>query len=488
MTSKSRLPAPGVGQVRSKYGAPPARTQLVGSYWSTMNRDGMSGQHSAISEEHGEGLIGTDLNVSKSTSGPTATMPAGSSTNSTSDGVFGWYRYVQDFTGDFALTWLRSLSKGCQTIWEPFAGSGTTLLAAKIIGIPSVGYELNPFMVDVANVKLDWNVSTSEILREAQKIFEKVVDSGDPEPDEVVKAKWDSYEEHLQFEGNGHYPSDKKLEKWISPKVLRRFQHILDEIDLTDGAIHRFLRVAVANLIVSASNMTFRPNICYEARPTIDFPVARAFVDRVNHMVSDFEGLPTTSTAPAEVHLGDARYDGPSTADVIFTSPPYPNDMEYIHQTRLELALLRYTHGQSDLTSLKKKMISSSVKLVYRENQWQKERGIEVDSVSAVCAEIAETLVGKNWGWNASDMTAQFFGGMRSVLQNWHDRLAPHSVAAVVIGDSAFNGVKVPTDVLLADVAAHHGFKCEDIEVFRTRWNTRHDIELRESVVVLRRV
>ena len=419
---------------------------------------------------------------------PRATMPAGSSTNSSEDGVFGWYRYIQDFTGDFALAWLKSLASESQLIWEPFAGSGTTLVAAKMLGTPSIGYDLNPLMVDVARVKIDWNIDTSVVVREANRIFNDVMASGSLEPNDAVIGKWDVYGDQLALDGVLHYPADKKLEKWISPQVLLRFQNILREIERSEPGVRDFLRVAVASLVVPASNMTFRPNICYEARPTLDFPVARVFLDRTTQMAKDFDALPRGSKAPSSVFVGDARTDGPSGADVIFTSPPYPNDMEYVHQTRLELALLEYAHSQSDLTKLKKQMISSSVKLVYRENEWQKKSGLEVDSVNAVCSQIAETLIGKNWGWNAADMTAQFFGGMRSVLQNWNERLLPNGVAAVVIGDSAFNGVKVPTDLLLADVAKNHGFVCKDIEVFRTRWNTKHDIELRESVVILRKI
>jgi hypothetical protein len=158
-----------------------------------------------------------------------------------------------------------------------------------------------------------------------------------------------------------------------------------------------------------------------------------------------------------------------------------------VHQTRLELALLRYVTDRHGLTALKKQMISSSVKLVYKENGWQKEAGLEVPGVAKVYAPIAETLAGRGWGWNAADMTAQFFGGMRAVLANWHRRLPPGAVAAVVIGDSAFNGVKVRSDVLLAETAQLEGLACEGIEVFRSRWNSKHDIELRESVVLLRK-
>jgi hypothetical protein len=74
---------------------------------------------------------------------------------------------------------------------------------------------------------------------------------------------------------------------------------------------------------------------------------------------------------------------------------------------------------------------------------------------------------------------------MTKVLENWKRRLRLNGMAAVVIGDSAFNGVKVASDLILAEVAERVGFKVKEIEVFRERHNTKHDVDLRESVVVL---
>lgn len=418
---------------------------------------------------------------------PRATMPSGNSTNGDGDGIFGWYRYIQDFTGDFAIKWIESLSNPGDTLWEPFAGSGTGLVAAKMLGIKSIGYDLNPFMVDVARVKIDWSLDPEE-LAEAIEQYVKILRSGNrDEPIGSVKGSWTDYDED-EAGRQAQYPMDSKLRKWVSPIVLLRLQGAIVEIEKVPTTFRQFFKLAVASVVIPASNMAFRPNISYESSPTLDYPVASAIEARLNQMLKDYEPFAGSTDTPSIVSMGDARSAGPKKADFIFTSPPYPNDMEYIHQTRLELALLDYVANQRDLTSIKKQMISSSVKLVYKENEWQKAAGLEVPSIESVCKKIAVTLEGRNWGWNAADMTAQFFGGMRSVMQNWSQRLAPGAVAAVVIGDSAFNGVKVCTDVLLADAALLHGFELEQIEVFRSRWNSKHDIELRECVVVLRKV
>ncbi len=410
-----------------------------------------------------------------------------STTNGHADGVFGWYRYVQDFTGEFALGWLKKLATGAESIWEPFSGSGTTLVAAKLLDIPSVGFDMSPFMVDVARTKLDWTLDIAKIDEFCNEIISRCERDLPLEPSDVTRIPWDEYD-RLLSDSSVIYPSgDSKLRKWISPAVLTRATTLLAAIaDVRPAAYRDFLRLGAAGLLVPASNMTFRPNICYESKAVHDFPLLRAFRTRIRQMMLDYIQVAGLDKAPARVSVGDARSAGPERADVIFTSPPYPNDMEYVHQTRLELMLLHHVSSTKDLTSLKKQMISSSVKLVYRDNAWQKTAGLELSGVRVVHEQLAETLAGKNWGWNAADMVAQYFGGMRTVFANWSHRLAPGGLAAVVIGDSAFNGVKVCSDTLLAESADAEGFEVCGIEPFRTRWNSKHTIELRESVVVLR--
>ena len=416
------------------------------------------------------------------------TKRALNTTNTQDDGVFGWFKYVQDFPGDFALAWLRKLAKPGAVVWEPFCGSGTTLVASQMLGLECHGYDINPFMVDVAEAKLDWTLDPKRLHALADRVAGAAESESSTEPADSVKARWTEYESHTRGHGASYPGNDDKLERWMSPLVLSRCQSLLRAVASVDDARYRrFLRLAAAQILIPASNMTFRPNICYEAKATVDYPVVASFRARVAQMLVDYKQVAPYEKRTARAMIGDARSDGPERADVIFTSPPYPNDMEYVHQTRLELALLDYVSSKRHLTVLKKRMISSSVKLVYRDNEWQKTKGLEITGIKGLYAELAETLQGRNWGWNAADMVAQFFGGMRVVAANWYQRLTPGGVAAVVIGDSAFNGVKVNSDTLLAQTAVAEGFELVGIEPFRQRWNPKHTIELRESVVLLRK-
>ncbi|MHA6644686.1 DNA methyltransferase [Mesorhizobium sp. A623] len=404
-------------------------------------------------------------------------------TNTEADGVYGWYRYIQDFTGDFAEKWISKTFSEGSLVWDPFVGSGTTIVACQKLGIDSVGYDANPFMIEVVHAKTDWGLSPVLIEEELHSILAQAKNRfGIKIPKYIA---WSDYEPLM--EGRNDFHGDPKLRKWIAPSVAEEIRWLVSEIEKSsDARVKRFLRLAVASIIIPASNMILKPNISYRSKATVEYPVVEHFEARCRAMIAEYRNLTQIEIGSSKVELGDARTAGPHRADGIFTSPPYPNDMEYVHQTRLELALLNHTSDKKELTALKKRMVSSSVKLVYRENEWQKAEGMEVDAVRCVYTKIAETLVGRNWGWNPADMVAQYFGGMRAIMRNWHQRLAPNAIAAVVVGDSAFNGIKVATDELLARCGEMEGFAIEDISVFRQRWNSKHEIELRESVVVLR--
>lgn len=415
----------------------------------------------------------------------------GRTTNGIADGVFGWFPYVQDFTGDFATEWLCELSKPGDFVWDPFLGSGTTVLAAMLLGRGSAGCDMNPFMVDVAKAKTDWSICPDRLQQEAERVSDKYAElSADlpEEPATLISGSWDDYRSVLHSNSEWHNLPDPKLEKWISPLVFERATRLLTSISgCPVSGERRFLRVAVASQLIPISNMSLRPNIGYAEKVTVDAPILEMFCQRVVEMLKDYKVVRSEGLPQPEIVVGDARYDGPDKPDVVFTSPPYPNDMEYIHQTRLELLLLEYVDNAKALTEIKKRMISSSVKLVYKQNEWQKNLGLQNTSVRDVYNQIENTLTGKNWGWNPAAMIAHYFGGMSVVFDNWMSRLSSGGRVGCVIGDSAFNGVKVPTDKILCEMASATGFVVEDMCVFRSRWNNKHSHELRESVIVMRK-
>jgi len=85
-----------------------------------------------------------------------------------------WYTYLQDF--EPSLVWNKILSykigRG-QTILDPFVGSGTTVVTAKLMGIDSIGIDINPVAYFATKVKADiaWKCDLEEFKREANSIL-----------------------------------------------------------------------------------------------------------------------------------------------------------------------------------------------------------------------------------------------------------------------------------------------------------------------------
>ncbi|MBI2478242.1 MAG: DNA modification methylase, partial [Planctomycetia bacterium] len=70
--------------------------------------------------------------------------------------VHRWYRYSAGFSAGWAERLIAERASGNQKIrvFDPFAGSGTTLLAAQDAGVESYGVESHPFISRLARAKL----------------------------------------------------------------------------------------------------------------------------------------------------------------------------------------------------------------------------------------------------------------------------------------------------------------------------------------------
>ncbi len=85
--------------------------------------------------------------------------------------VHRWFR----FSAGFSATWAESVitqafARGPCRVFDPFAGSGTTLLAAENAGVQGLGVEAQPFLYRVARAKLLRRTDPSEYVNLVRRI------------------------------------------------------------------------------------------------------------------------------------------------------------------------------------------------------------------------------------------------------------------------------------------------------------------------------
>src|SRR6266852_2859274 len=85
--------------------------------------------------------------------------------------VHRWFRYSAGFSAEWAEGLLREAARaGPVTVLDPFAGAGTTLLAAERVGVESYGIEAHHFVARVARAKLLYRSDPDAYLERAREV------------------------------------------------------------------------------------------------------------------------------------------------------------------------------------------------------------------------------------------------------------------------------------------------------------------------------
>jgi DNA modification methylase len=377
-----------------------------------------------------------------------------------------------------------------ETILDPFCGTGTTLVAAKLNGCNSVGIEVNPFLCFASRVKTRFDeydlVKLSEdadqVLSHAKSVSGNLTLFSPKGNRKVTNPN-----------GLPKPPDMPRLFKWISPAVVDKVLALKQAIASIKERSHRdFFLLALAAILRPVSNMKLSAHAFGSRVVRDDAPVVELFESKVLKMLSDLKQLPPKrKLGKVEIIEGDIRsvnvQDSPLLpASLAITSPPYLNNLDYTMQTRLELFFLDFIKNMQDLRALRKRMIVSDAKAMYKDSEDYK----LIDkfmSIKRVIRELEEKLKDKNWGWDYAFMTAQYFGGMYRALKNVYTMLRRGSRFIIVVGDSAHSGVLVPVTTIIGELGEDLGYKLEEIRVHRKRRTSSHNFELQESSVILKK-
>jgi DNA modification methylase len=404
-----------------------------------------------------------------------------------------WYRFVLSFPPHLVRAYLNDfkLDHGC-TVLDPFCGTGTTIVEAKKNAIAAIGLEANLFPHFASSVKIDWSTDPDELLSDATEITENAlrVLKGQGIDDNALFPPKISALRSIPAEAATLLIKDS-----ISPLPLHKTLVLLDCLKLYQNRpSYKYGLLALGNaLVTTISNLRFGPEVGI-GKQKIDVPVVTTWFAEIRKMVSDLHQIQDQQWPSCAIHLADARNVQqilePCSVDAVITSPPYPNEKDYTRTTRLESVLLGFIENKTQLRELKKRLVRSNTRSVYTADQddlWVANHP-EIQRIAAEIEERRRTL-GKTSGFEKlyPRVTKLYFGGMARHLAELRTVLRPGAQLAYVVGDQAsYLQVMIRTGELLADIADRLGYTVTRIDLFRTRFATATQSELREEVVVLR--
>lgn len=394
-----------------------------------------------------------------------------------------WYRFVLSFPPHLVREYIDrfGLQHG-NTILDPFCGTGTTSVEAKLNGIASIGIEANPMAYFASTVKVDWDVDPDKLSNHATTIAEST--------NRTIKIKGANTLLSLPEDAFGLL-----LAESISPLPLHKSLLLLEQIRANkDKRFHNHELLAFAKaLVFSISNLHFGPEVGVQRKKKADAPVVESWLHEIRSMAKDIRFAKEQSVS-ANIFNADSRHLKqvlePRSIDAVFTSPPYPNEKDYTRTTRLESVLLGFINNKIELQLLKKGLMRSNTRNVYKgddDDIWISNH----KKIHSIANQIEKRRIelGKTSGFERlyGRVTKLYFGGMARHLSELRPFLKPGARLGYVVGDQAsYLQVMIRTGQLLAEIAESLGYEIVSIDLFRTRLATATKKQMREEVLVLR--
>ena len=256
------------------------------------------------------------------------------------------HRYSGKFIPAVARKAIELLSQPGETVLDPFAGSGTTLLEAILLGRNAIGVDLNPLACLIARVKTTV-VSEKEVRASVNRVCSKLAcyDSGDSLPLLIPTSKSTAQE--------GEYRT-AWFQKWYHPERLEELIFIKSIIDTEANQKCRdMLLVAFSDVVRAASNAhSGYPNVMFDKRRQKPPPVIPKFIKRLDEVSAAVISLAEhfSGTVKCNALRGDASalQLPDESAHAIVTHPPYIGSIPYAEYGQLSLKWLGHDPKELD--------------------------------------------------------------------------------------------------------------------------------------------
>ncbi len=329
--------------------------------------------------------------------------------------------------------------RGARLLFDPYCGTGTSLVEALLRGVHAVGTDLNPLARLIAQAK----TSTPDVARVDATIKEFVRFARHSSPLASLPT----------------IQGISRLEFWFKPAAvekLARLKLFIDEIP--DTSVRLFFQVAFSETVRESSNTrnaefklyryeeeklrTFNPDVygIMSAKLKRNRAGLGEFVERI----AKFERAPSARVCDFNTVLNiPENVVAPASVDIVVTSPPYGDShttVAYGQYSRLSAAWL----GLSEADKIDRQLMGGKT-------------AREIPEFP--CEELNRALAHiRAQDEKRAREVAAFYSDLGASIANVAQAVKPGGHACYVVGNRKVKGVVLPTDLAIRDLFASHGF------------------------------
>lgn len=369
-----------------------------------------------------------------------------------------WRRFKEAFAPELIREAVGSSKRPVGRCLDPFGGSGTTALACQFLGVEVVTVEVNPFLADLIEAKLS-RYNTDALTKDFGAVIRRAR-SGSASGAELLSASPPTFLE----------PGVRG--RWIFDMVVAdQIARILAAIEKVESEKHRRLfrvlmggvLVDVSNIIVSGKGRRYRRGAMGMRKSALH--VDAAFRTSVRRAIAEIHAYADRPRRSFSVLRSDCREITLSEDhfDLAVFSPPYPNSFDYTDVYNVELWTLGYLRDAASNHELRRSTLSSHVQ-ISRAFSPPPPGSATLDKTMRKLNSIRATL----WNPRIPDMVGSYFADMVSVLERVKTSLRRGAHAWIVVGDSRYAGVHIPSATILTELAPSLRFRADRVSPFRS--------------------
>lgn len=383
-------------------------------------------------------------------------------------------------------------------VCDPFGGSGTVAVEARLAGLDVLTIDHNPVAAAIARAKIDFlDLTYGQLRAVVAAVVKGLDDTGASAPD------WSQFADEVRPE----------IESWFAPQIVAKLSHLLRQIR-HQARIHPAYGMLAESVLSAVASDLIREisdqeptdlRIRRRFEPLADAPVAILFAERAQRLVQrrrliQHRLMLGPSLGRARIVRADAatpqayETEAGKRVDIacIVSSPPYGIALPYIDTDRLSLAAI-YGFDQHARKQLEERLIGSrEIRTRQQLDYWSISNPDISADLPLSTVEFLDIL-GKavaadpNAGFRKKQtppVLTRYFVSMSQVFKQLTQCLVSGAEMVIVLGDSvttvAGSRVLIPTVDEICAIAKHRGLALiERVPITVTRenlLNSRHAI------------